>query len=50
MAWDSPGRQEHIPTTGLKAIFAYLKTVKPITNHVPDPLLAGPPPKQTGGR
>jgi mono/diheme cytochrome c family protein len=29
----------------LKAIFAYLKTVTPITNHVPDPLIVEPPAK-----
>ncbi len=29
----------------LKAIFAYLKTVKPITNHVPDPLIVEGPPQ-----
>jgi len=28
----------------LKAIFAYLKTVKPIENKVPEPVLAAPPP------
>jgi hypothetical protein len=29
----------------LKAIFAYLKTVKAVTNHVPDPVIAEAPPK-----
>lgn len=29
----------------LKAVFAYLKTVPPITNHVPDPVIAAPPGK-----
>lgn len=29
----------------LKAIFAFLRTVPPIANHVPDAVLAGPPPK-----
>lgn len=28
----------------LKAIFAFLRTLTPITNHVPDPILAPPPP------
>jgi len=28
----------------LKAIFAFLKTLPPITNHVPDPLINEPPP------
>jgi cytochrome c553 len=27
----------------LKAIFAYLKTIPPIANHVPDPIIAEPP-------
>jgi mono/diheme cytochrome c family protein len=29
----------------LKAIYAYLRTIKPIANHVPDPVLAPPPGK-----
>ena len=29
----------------LKAIYAYLRTIKPIVNHVPDPVLAPPPGK-----
>lgn len=28
----------------LKAVFAYLKSVKPIKNHVPDPVINEPPP------
>ena len=28
----------------LKAIFAYLKSIPPVTNHVPDPIIAEPPP------
>jgi len=28
----------------LKAVFAYLKTIPAISNHVPDPVIAGPPP------
>jgi cytochrome c553 len=28
----------------LKAIFAYLRTIPPIVNHVPDPIIAAPPP------
>lgn len=29
----------------LKAVFAYLKSIPPVSNHVPDPLIAeGPPP------
>jgi len=27
----------------LKAIFAYLKSIPPVVNHVPDPILAAPP-------
>jgi mono/diheme cytochrome c family protein len=27
----------------LKAVFAYLKTVKPVSNHVPDPIINEPP-------
>ena len=27
----------------LKAIFAYLRSIPPITNHVPDPIIAEPP-------
>lgn len=27
----------------LKAIFAYLKTIPPVANHVPDPIIAEPP-------
>jgi cytochrome c553 len=27
----------------LKAIFAYLKTIPPVANHVPDPIIADPP-------
>ncbi len=27
----------------LKAIFAYLKSIPPIANHVPDPIIAEPP-------
>jgi len=27
----------------LKAIFAYLKTIPPVVNHVPDPVIAEPP-------
>jgi len=27
----------------LKAIFAYLKTIPPVSNHVPDPVIAEPP-------
>jgi mono/diheme cytochrome c family protein len=30
----------------LKAIFAYLKSIPPITNHVPDPIIAEPPAKK----
>jgi mono/diheme cytochrome c family protein len=29
----------------LKAIYAYLKTIPPVTNHVPDPVIAAEPPK-----
>ena len=28
----------------LKAIFAYLRTIPPVSNHVPDPVIAPPPP------
>ncbi len=28
----------------LKAVFAFLKSIPPITNHVPDPVIAPPPP------
>ena len=28
----------------LKAIFAYLKSIPPVSNHVPDPIIAAPPP------
>ena len=28
----------------LKAIFAFLRTLPPVTNHVPDPVIAPPPP------
>jgi hypothetical protein len=28
----------------LKAIFAFLRTVPPISNHVPEPIIAPPPP------
>jgi len=27
----------------LKAVFAYLKTIPPVRNHVPDPIIAAPP-------
>ena len=30
----------------LKAIFAYLKSIPPVTNHVPDPIIAEPPVKK----
>jgi hypothetical protein len=28
----------------LKAIFAYLRSIKPVRNEVPDPIIAPPPP------
>jgi Cytochrome c len=28
----------------LKAVFAYLKSIPPVRNHVPDPIIAPPPP------
>ena len=30
----------------LKAIFAYLQSIPPVANHVPDPIIAPPPPAQ----
>jgi hypothetical protein len=33
----------------LKAIFAYLKTVKPIRNQVPDPVINEPPGAKPAG-
>jgi len=32
----------------LKAIFAYLRTIPPVSNHVPDPVIAPPPPPVKG--
>lgn len=44
MPWQAYG---HMPDSDLKAIFSYLKTIPPITNHVPDaveaPAPGGPP-------
>lgn len=33
----------HATDEDLKSIFAYLRSLKPVTNHVPDPVIAAPP-------
>jgi mono/diheme cytochrome c family protein len=33
-----------LPDEDLKSIYAYLRTIKPIHNEVPDPIIAPPPP------
>jgi hypothetical protein len=40
MPWQGIGK---LPDDDLKAIFAYLRTVPPIKNKVPDPVIAPPP-------
>lgn len=45
MPW--PGYR-HMTDDDLKAIFAYLKSIPPITNHVPDSEPAPPPPAAAG--
>lgn len=40
MPWEN---LNHLHDDDLKAIFAYLRTVKPIRNEVPDPIIAPPP-------
>ena len=40
MPWPS---FKNLSDEDLKAIFAYLKTIPPIVNHVPDPIIAEPP-------
>ena len=45
MPW--PGYR-HMTDDDLKAVFAYLKTIPPITNHVPDSEPAPPPPAPAG--
>jgi len=34
---------KNLSDADLKAIYAYLRTIPPITNHVPDPVMATPP-------
>jgi hypothetical protein len=41
MPWDS---YAHYPDSDLKAIYAYLMTIPPVVNHVPDAVEASPPP------
>ena len=41
MPWPSYGK---MTDADLKSVYAYLRTVKPITNHVPDPEIAPMPP------
>ncbi len=44
MPWDS---LNHLTDEDLQSIFAYLRTVKPIRNEVPDPIIASQPPAAT---
>ena len=41
MPWQAVGS---LKDEDIKAIFAYLRTVKPVRNEVPDPIIAPPPP------
>ncbi len=34
----------HVPDEDIKAMFAYLQSIRPVQNSVPAPVLAGPPP------
>jgi len=40
MPWPFIGK---LPDDDLRAIFAYLRSIAPISNHVPDPVIAAPP-------
>jgi|SRR5215212_6609322 len=45
MPWQS---LNHLNDEDLKSIFAYLRTVKPVRNEVPDAVIAPPPPAPAG--
>ncbi len=47
MPWEAYAR---LTDEDLKAVFAFLRTLPPVANKVPDPVLAPPPPGPGGGR